>query len=503
MTSSTDGRQEAEGVAPASSGPGVDRGDMDRAFVHGIAWTGTIKWISQLFSWATTVLVARLLSPDDYGILGVAAILLILLGTLAEFGMGTAIVLRSDLDADAHAQLHTTSTLIGCAFSLACLPLAFPMAAFFRVADLRLAFPVIGLGFAISGLRTVPWALLQKRLQFRDLAMIEAGQTLTASVLAVAMAATGFGFWALVIPNLAAALVAAVWGLLLAPVRFAKPSLRTVGRVGGTSGHVLLQRLVWFASFSADTTVIGRRLGQEALGLYTLSSTIASTGSAKANELVARVTTGVYAAVQTSTAGLRRYLLATIEVMALLVFPAGVFLALTADWVAGAVFGEQWTPMVPSLRILALAALVRCLAPSVVQALMASGEQRMVSATIVFQAFTLLPAFWMATRWGNEGVAMIWLCVYPLTTIPFMARAVWVLQISARDLGHALGPAIGLTVAGAIVLVGCRWLAVELGVSRSAATPAALVLAAATYGGLGFVALRARLESMLGRLRRR
>jgi teichuronic acid exporter len=489
---------------PANLGPAADgeaRAALDRVFVRGFAWTGMVKWLSQSFSWAATLVVVRLLAPEDYGVVGVAGVVLSLLGMLAEFGMGWAIVLRADLDARAHRELHTTATLLGFATAAACLPLGIPMAGFFHMEELRLAFPVMGLGFFISGVRTVPWALLNKRLQFRTLALIDASQIGVASVLSVALALLGWRYWALIIPNLLGALVAAVWAHACVPVSFGSPRRSTVERVGGISGHLMVQRLAWFAYNTADSVIIGRVLGQEPLGLYTLGGTLANTASEKANELVGRVTTGVFPAARESVGELRRYLLLTIEFLALLIFPIGFLLGFEAEWVATVVLGPKWAPMAATLRILSFAVVVRCLAPPVDRALFTMGRQRFVSGMSAILTLSLIGGFALASRWGIEGVALVWLTVYPFVVLPSFVWAVRVLEISGRDLRRALGRAAVMTALSAAVLALCERAVCAFGVSASAAAPIALILGVATYAGLGAWLIRPRLGRLLQHLR--
>jgi O-antigen/teichoic acid export membrane protein len=78
---------------------------LDRALVRGIAWTGEMKWLTQLLSWAATLVVARLLSPADYRLVGMATVYLGLMGLVNEFGLGSAIVMKGGLSDEQVAQI--------------------------------------------------------------------------------------------------------------------------------------------------------------------------------------------------------------------------------------------------------------------------------------------------------------------------------------------------------------------------------------------------------------
>ena len=100
---------------PVPSLSADEHGRLDRSFIKGVAWTGASKWSIQLITWVTTFVVARLLTPDDYGIVAMASVYTGLLALLTEFGIGSAIVMLSGLSEDQIAQINTLSILLGIA----------------------------------------------------------------------------------------------------------------------------------------------------------------------------------------------------------------------------------------------------------------------------------------------------------------------------------------------------------------------------------------------------
>src|SRR5262249_45660734 len=95
--------------------------ELDRLLVRGIAWTGAMKWLSQLLSWSCTILVARLLTPADYGVFGMATVFFGLVSMANEFGLGTAVVTLPKLRTEQIAQVNGLSVLMGlAAFAISC-----------------------------------------------------------------------------------------------------------------------------------------------------------------------------------------------------------------------------------------------------------------------------------------------------------------------------------------------------------------------------------------------
>ena len=88
-----------------------DERALDRSLLHGIAWTSGAKWASQICTWASTLIVARLLTPEDYGLVGMASIYLGLITLLSEFGLGSAVITLRELSEEQVAQINATSPL--------------------------------------------------------------------------------------------------------------------------------------------------------------------------------------------------------------------------------------------------------------------------------------------------------------------------------------------------------------------------------------------------------
>src|SRR3954471_5250396 len=114
-----------------------DRATLDRSLVRGVAWTGAIKWVTQIAAWVSTLAVARLLSPEDYGLVGMAAVYLGLLTMMNEAGLGTTIIAMRDLRGQRLEQMHALSAIVGVfGFLFSCV-IAAPMAVFFKTPALK------------------------------------------------------------------------------------------------------------------------------------------------------------------------------------------------------------------------------------------------------------------------------------------------------------------------------------------------------------------------------
>ncbi len=205
-----------------------DQNKIDSRFVRSIAWTGGVKWISQILRWVATIVVARLLTPEDYGLVGMAGIYLGLAQLINEFGLGVAIVSMRELTEEQVAQLNSCSVALGVIiFCFSCL-MAFPLALFFGAPELRQVIGVMSIAFVIKAFETIPNSVLQKELRFKLLAMIEGCEALILSLSMMIFALLGLGYWTLVLGWIMSATVKSSLALAWKAHRFALPRIHTI-----------------------------------------------------------------------------------------------------------------------------------------------------------------------------------------------------------------------------------------------------------------------------------
>jgi PST family polysaccharide transporter len=442
----------------------LDRATLDAVLAKGVLWTGGLRLTGQLITWLSTLVAARLLTPEDYGIVGMATIVLGLVTLLSEFGLGLTVVTLRHLTPAQIAQLNLTSALLGLAAFAAGTAAAVPLAKFFSAPALPGVVIALSAAFVIASLRTVPVALLERDLRFGAVAVVEAAHAFALASCTVGLALLGLGYWALVGGRLAGTAIATCLALLARPCSFAWPRSENLGHAMNFSRHVLVSRLAWYCYSSADSLSIGRVLGQAALGSYSLALSIANIPVEKVTMLVARVTPAVFAAAaEADCQGLQRYFLSLTRTIALVTFPLSALVALLADDLVLVALGARWETVVAPLRLLAIYASFRSIAPLVPQILNVVGESRFGMWNGLVAMAVLVPAFYAATAWGPAGVAAAWMIVHPLVTLPLYWRLFRRLELPARRYSHALAPALsGCVLLAVAVLALHRLLSSDL-----------------------------------------
>jgi O-antigen/teichoic acid export membrane protein len=424
-----------------------DAGELDRSFVRNIFWTGAAKAVSQLLSWMSAFIVARLLTPEDYGLVGMATIFLGVVMLVSESGIGITIVTLRNLGREQVAQLNTVAVLLGLVGFLACLAGAIPLGWFFRSEALPPVVVALGTTFAISGFRVVPNALLQQDLRFRLIASFEAVNIVVQSATMVILAWAGLGYWTLVAGSVLGTTTSTLLTLSFRPERFRWPRWEALREALAFTKYQLGGTLLWYWYTMADQVVAGRVLGRAQLGVYSLSLTIASYSfSEKITTLITQVTPAYFAALQEDPAGLKRYLLRLTEIISVVTFPALFGLAVVSDDFVRVVLGPKWLEMINPLRLLAIHAAINATSPLLSRVLTVRGHIRYLMRISGVLAVVLPLAFIAGSRWGPTGIAAAWVIVFPLTRIPVVRLVGKSIGASGREYLRSFWPAVSASI---------------------------------------------------------
>lgn len=440
------------------TGRTVPEGALDRSLARGIAWTGGAKWFTQALSWVSTLVVAHLLSPADYGLVGMATVYIGLVQLINEFGLGAAIVQQRHLSETQIARVGGVSVLLGVGLCALSVGLSGPIAAFFEEPAVRTILMVLSLSFVTTSFQVLPRSLLARDLKFRELARIDLLEALVNTTTTLSLAVLGAGYWALVAGPLVSSLVATTVALLSRPHRLELPRhVRGIVAPLSLGWHLVVSRVSWYAYSNADFAIVGHFLGKEALGYYTIGWTLASIPVDRVSALVGRVTPSIFAQVQNDPPALRRYLRLLTEGLSLATFPLAVGLSLLADQVVLVLLGEQWRPAIVPLRLLAAYAGLRSVATLFPQILIATGLSKQSMLYSLIAVLVLPPCFLVGIHWGTPGVALAWVIAYPLLTIPTFCRAALrAIGMSAAEFLAALRPAAMLVALMTLGVVGVR-----------------------------------------------
>jgi PST family polysaccharide transporter len=419
------------------------------------AWSSGGMWSTQLFTWVATFTVARLLTPSDFGLVAIAYLGI---GVIAEINgaLGWAVINLQDLTDSQIGQMNTLAALLGViAFSLTGI-FAHAIGVFFRIPAMPMILFWMSIIFLLTAIKTVPSALLQRDCQFKSLATIEAVSYLTYALSTVTLALLGAGYWSLVAGLVCMTAVSALLTLRMRRHSFRWPTRNALGHPLRFSTHMLISSVAWYIYSNSDFLAAGRMLGQAALGAYTFAWTLASAPVDKMAKLVLRVMPSYFAAAQNQTAALRAYLLILAEVVSVVVLPMSVGLAIVADQFLRVVLGIKWIPALGPLRILLCYAAIRSLTNILGPLLNAKQQTGFTMWTNIAAAVYFPIGFLIGARWGTNGIASVWVALYPLLAIPLFRHTFRAIELPWIEFLRALWPAFSCGVLMAAALLVAR-----------------------------------------------
>lgn len=429
--------------------PATSRAQLDKAMMGGLAWSAASRWLSQIFRWGATILTARLLLPSDYGIVGMATVLIGLLQNVAEFGFGSAIVQQRELSKQTVREIGGAALLIAICLALATSALSPLVVRFFDEKALIYVIPVMSLRFIIDALATVPRATLSRDLRFQQLSIIEGIESLVMAAVTVGLAWLTHSYWCFIVSNLVSGIVFAALANAADPHMPKLPhSFAGIKAQVKFGRDVVLGRMAWYTYTNADFAVVGHLMSKVALGYYSMGWNIASVPADKFSGLVLRVAPSILSAARTQPGEMRRYYLMLVRGVALITFPLAFGLALVSEGLVNGVLGAKWAEAINPMRLLSLFFAVRSIAALAPVVIISRCEPH-VDRNYNFLFALVLPAlFAIATRWGITGVAAAWLIAYPVLFAMLPQRYVLrTLEISAWTFAKELWPATSSAIA--------------------------------------------------------
>lgn len=486
-----------EGSAAAGRQPSTH---LDRSLSSSIAWRAAADWTSQILTWASFLIVARLLSPSDFGIVSMAVILFVYLRYVGEFGIPATVVNLRTLTRHQLGQMNTLGVLLGLTcFGISC-ALAVPLADFFRTPKLAPVVMVTCSALIVLGVRAVPEGMLMKDMRFRWLALVNAGCDVLAAAVTLTLAFKGFAYWALVLGNLSSDVARSALLVRARPQPFYLPRFKSIRKELQFGWHVLVSTLAWQSCSKLDTATAGRVLGPAPLGSYSIAWELANVPLEKITTLVTTVAPSYLAAVQADLAALRRYVRVLTEFISLVTFPATVGLSLVARDLVPLVLGKKWQPAIPILEVLAFYAAFRSVGALLTKVLNAMHRARFVMWNQLAALILLPTSFYIGSHWGAVGIAWGWVAAYPLVVLPLYWKTFRTIDMQVGEYLRSLKPALSGTAVMIVCVVALR-MAVLPGRSAIVQLVVEVLAGAAGYAGALLLFHRQRITGFLTMLK--
>jgi PST family polysaccharide transporter len=446
--------------------------------IRGVSWTLVTYAATKLLTVATTLVLARILVPGDFGLMALAWLTVGVLQLLREIGLGSALIVRQDFDERAQATVLTLMVALGGVITALLVALSPVAAAAFREPRLQPVLAVLAITIVLSSLGGFYEALQERALLFRQRFISQVALAVATSSVAIALAAAGLGVWSLVAGQIAGTMVYTAVLVALAPRRF-RPAFDAAAarEIVRTAWGFGLQGVLDFLQHNADYLAVGRTLGATHLGHYSMAFRLGELPYQAVAEPVSRVTFPAFARMRERGEDVAPSFLAALRMTALVTCPVGVLLSATADPFTRTVLGGAWLPTIGPLAVFGIWAAIRTLQATVVWLLNSVGRPATVATVAAVRLPALAVALFVAAHLGGI-TAVAWVMLADVA-LSLLLLTVVAHRGAAVPLGRQWRAVRPVALACAATWVVARWVAVGL-----AGSPAALALVAATAAGL-------------------
>jgi O-antigen/teichoic acid export membrane protein len=459
---------------------------LARTALRGTAWVGASRLSGKILFFLSTVLLARMLDQEDFGVAAYAITVIALFSAIPGLGLGPALIYYRDDQRVLSTGFWLGLMAGGLGFALmwTLAPLTEHLFGDQRAVDVTRA---LGLVFPFEAMRNVHATILSKRLDFKRRFVPELVQATTKGGLAIALAMLGFGYWSLIWGAVAAAVVGVPAWFRAARWR---PDLHfdtgEARRLMAFGGHVVAVNLMGALIRNLDYLLVGRLLGAAVLGVYVLAFRIPDLLIRNLCVLLGQVLLPLYARVKEDSEAVRETFVATTSYVFALTAPMAIGMILVAEPLVLSIFSEKWIDVVPVIVPICLYALFVSLEYNIGDLYKALGRPEVLSRLALVRAALVVPALWYgagvvgtaaAVGWAQAAVAFVAMVINVS-----VARRLFDLPVGAA--ASRLLPIVGATAVMAVAvqavdsLLSGQWPVVRL------------VLCALVGAGIYVVALR-------------
>lgn len=437
-------------------------GPLSRRTARGVAWSYGAFASSRLLTLVATAILARLLTPADFGVVGFATVGITYLSIAQDLGLGGALIYERKRPEESSHVVFTWNLILGAALFLLGFLTAPIAAEFFDEPEVTALMRALSISFLIAPFGAVHLVLLQRELDFKRKMIPDVGNSLAKGVVSIALAFAGFGVWALVVGHLVGTFIGVVLAWVVVKWR-PRPrfDLSLTRSLMGYGGSLFMVDVIYVVTGNIDYLIVGRVLGAVALGIYTLAYRIPELLVLGVVSVLSRSLFPAFTKARDSMSSLRRGFTDSIRYVVIFTTPICVGLFVVAEPLVLVMLGPDWLEVVPVLRVLAVFAWVRSLMSNDGDVYKAIGRPGFLARITTLRLAVLVPAMLFAAQYGLVAVAMAHL----FTTIVDKALRIYLisrqLEMAAAEILRQFIPAVIAALPLALASVGTLYATTE------------------------------------------
>jgi PST family polysaccharide transporter len=415
--------------------------DLRNKTLSGIQWSTAGQVVRQVFLFGVDVVLARLLAPHDFGLMGMIVVITGFARLLSQMGLGTALVQKQNIEERHLSSIFWVNILIGLILTGVFLLSAPHLAAFYEEPRLRYITYALAFNFLIGAVNIVQYSLLQKKMDFKRLEIAQSIAIFLSGSSAVTYAALGGGVWSLVLRTIVynAMFVLCIWSASTwRPKRIFRPdALRELMKF---SLNLMGYRILNYWTRNLDYLLVGKFLGKWELGIYTIAYELMLFPVRQISGVLSRVMFSSLSHMQADKERVKRVYLKAIRSISLVTFPLMILVFVLADLAILLIIGEKWRPVIPILRIFCFVAMLQSIGTTVGWIYNSQGRTDIQFRWGLVTGAVYAAAFVIGLQWDILGVALAYaVAAYGILWIPGWTIVGRLVNMSFPEMAGHLG----------------------------------------------------------------
>lgn len=447
-------------------------------------WNYSTFATSKGVMFVTTVILARILLPEDFGLLALGLIAINYLDVLNDFGLGAAVVYRQAEPRRTANTAFVLSMATGLMMTLLAWSIAPFLADFFREPRVTAILRVLSLNFLLASAGSVHEAVLKRDLNFRRLFMPQMARMLAKGIVSIGLALSGYGVWSLVIGQLAGTLTSTVLYWFISDWKLRPEFDFGIARqLLGYGVQLIFVGLFGTIHRNIDYLLVGRRMDSAQLGYYTLAYRLPELVILNMVTVLGQAIFPTYAKLQNDLPALRAGFLTMLRIVAIFTIPCGIGMFMVAPEFITVFYTDRWAAAIPVMQMLALYTAVLALSYNAGDIYKATGRPGILNKIAVVKLAITIPVLWWAANHSILHVAVGQLFTATIISVLSLWLAGRILQVSLLSMFDAMRPA---AISALVMLAGTLVLRSQI---DDLSPLLRLILMTVTGGGLYAAAL--------------
>ena len=408
-----------------------DLAELKKQSVRAGVVTMASRLAGVLLTLASTAVLARLLTPQDFGVLAMLMSITAFVSVFKDFGLSSAAIQKGDrLTAPQASYLFWLNVAAGMGLTILLIALAPFVGWLVDEPALVPATTLMSRSFLLTSLGNQHAAALQSKLMFHRKAIADIAGAVASFATVMVLALEGYSFWSLVWGTVAGSAVTTLLLIALSPLQLTRPERgKSLGQLLHFGGHVTAFEFINYFHRNLDNILIGKVWGAEALGIYSRAYQLMMFPINNLRTPIGTVAFPAMSKLHGEPEKYRTYYLKVSFLLALSSMPLVAFLAVAADQVIGLLLGARWQGAVPIFQALALAAFIQPVASLRGLVILSSGRSRDYLLLGIVNTIVVCAAFVVGLRWGPFGIAIAYclatyVLLYPTMMLSFRSTSI-------------------------------------------------------------------------------